>query len=143
MYTRVFIFLYLIQDQRDERMESRQEVLNKIVSERADKIQSEALEQIKGIQERSEKELSRVVPDLMKQIECFPAFKMLGVLEIIRNGGIVETCDYENRYDDARWRLELGGSYLFYDGFRPARLGKGRYRVTLIMEKLGEEAEAQ
>jgi len=122
-------------------MESDKEVLNRIVSERADKIQSEALEQIKRIQEHSEKELGRIVPDLVKQIEGFPSFKQLDVLDVLRGGGIVKTCDHEVHYDNAPWRLELGGSNLFYDGVRPTRLDKGHYRITLLMEKLAEKDE--
>jgi len=77
----------------------------------------------------------------MKQIESFPSFKQLDILEILQNGGVVRACKYETHYDDTHWHLEIGGSDLFYDGVRPTRLAKGRYRVTLIMEKLEEKAE--
>ena len=123
-------------------MESDKEGLNRIVSERADKIQVEAQEEIKHIQERTETELGRIVPDLVKQIEDFPTFKLLDVLNVLRDGGTVKTCDHEIQYDNAPWRLELGGSDPFYGDRRPNTLGKGRYRVTLIMEKLAEEEEA-
>ena len=94
-------------------MEPDKEILSKIVSEQVDKIRSEALEQIKHIQEQSERELSRVVPDLMKQIENFSVFKLLDVLDVIRNGGVVKTGECENRYNDTHWRLEIGGNIPF------------------------------
>lgn len=118
-------------------MKSDKEILSKIVSERADKIQSEALEQITHIQESRERELARIVPDLMKQIEV--GFKRLDVLDIMRNGGMVKTGECETRYNDAHWRLEIDGADPFsYEAYQN-RLAKGRYRITLIMEKLKEE----
>ncbi len=119
-------------------MESDKAVLSKIVSERADKIQSEALEQIKHIQERTETELDRIMPDLMKQIENFSKFKLLDVLDVLRNGGVVRICDYESQWDNTPWSFTMGSQDVFYQD-SPRRIGKGRYRVTLIMEKLPEE----
>lgn len=120
-------------------MESDKEVLSKIVSEQADKIQSEATEQIKRIQIDSKNRLSRVVPDLMKQIENFSVFKSLDVLEIIRNGGIVKTCEYETSWDDSRWQVTVGSSDVFHKEHPYRKLDKGRYKITLIIEKLAEE----
>lgn len=125
-------------------MESNKEVLSKIVSERADKIQSEALKQIKYIQENAEKELDRITPDLMKQIENFSVLKLLDVLDVIREGGVVRTCDFKNPYDRAAWRFTMGDRDPFYETDRSQgrrELAEGRYRITLIMEKLAEEAE--
>ncbi len=68
-------------------MESDKEILHKIVSERTDKIQSEALKNIEYIKENAEEELSRIAPDLMKQIKNFSVFKLLDVLDVIRDGG--------------------------------------------------------
>jgi len=121
-----------------------EKVLSKIVSERADTIQSEATERIKQIQERTEEELRRIVPDLLKQIENFSVFKLLDVLDVIRNGGIVKTCDYETEWESNHWRLDIGNTDVFYptDSSQGRReLAKGRYRITLIMEKLGEKPE--
>jgi len=120
-------------------MTSNEEVLSKIVSERTDKIQSKALEQIQHIQESTERELARIVPDLLKQIENFSVFKTLDVLDVIRNGGVVKTCDYEIPSDHTHWGLELGSVNPFYDGLHSRMLDKGHYRVTLIIEKLAEE----
>ena len=117
------------------------ETLSNIVSERTDKIQSEATEQIKHIQEQTKRELERIVPELMKQIEGASVFKLLDVLEVIRNGGVVKTCDYENTWDNTRWNLGIGSENVFYSDHPTRHLAKGRYRVTLIMEKLPEEAE--
>ena len=121
-------------------MESDKEVLSKIVSERADKIQAEALEQIKNIQERTETELGRIMPDLMKQIEV--GFKKFDVLDVIRNGGVVKTAEYGSRSDHTYWSFTADNYNLFHDDRDMNRLDKGRYRVTLIMEKL-EEAEGE
>ena len=122
-------------------METDKEVLSKIVSERADKIQSEATEQIKRIQIDSKNRLSRVVPDLMKQIEDFSLFKSLDVLDSLREGGIVKTGDYENSWDNTHWSFMIGNQEPFYKGSPHRRLDKGRYRITLIMEKLAKETE--
>ena len=120
-------------------MEYDREALDKIVSERASKIQVEALEQITHIQESRERELARIVPDLLKQIENFPIIKRLDILEVIRNGGVVKTADYAATWDKTRWRLEIGNDDVFYSDHSSSHLAKGRYRVTLIMEKLEEE----
>ena len=115
-------------------MESDREVLSKIVSERADKIQSEATEQIKHIQENTERELERILPDLMKQIKV--GFKRFDVLEVIRNGGIVKTGEYMNTDDYAYWTFSIGNhNNPFPDDRGPNKLDKGRYRITLIMER--------
>ena len=124
-------------------MKPDEEVLRKIVSERVDKIQANALEQIRHIQEDSEKELGRIVPDLLKQVENFSVFKLLDVLDVIRTGGIVKTVDFETQYDSSSWRLEIGSVDPFYDGTHPRRLSKGRYRITLIMEKLEEQLQSR
>ncbi len=120
-------------------MASNEEALSKIVSERSDKIQSKALEQITHIQESTERELARIVPDLLKQIETFSTLKMLDVLDVIRNGGVVKTTDYELPSDHTYWTLNIGNENIFYSGHPSKMLTKGRYRVTLIMEKLAEE----
>ena len=120
-------------------METDKEVLSKIVSERADKIQSEALEQIKHIQEDSENSLNRIVPDLMNMIESFSVFKMLDVLEMIRNGGMVKTGECEVQYDNTAWSFQIGSTEPFYGSHPYRRLGKGRYRITLLMEKLNNQ----
>ena len=122
-------------------METDKEVLNKIVSERADKIHSEVMEQIKHIQERYEEELSRIVPELMNQIENFSTFKLLDVLDILRDGGTVKTCEYESSWDNNRWQLTVGSDDVFYKEQPYKKVGKGRYKITLIMEKLAEETE--
>lgn len=119
-------------------MDPDEEDLNKIVSEQADKIQSEAIEQIKHIQEASEKSLNRIVPDLMNMIESFSVFKMLDVLDIIRNGGMVKTGECEVQYDNTAWSFQIGSTEPFYGSHPYRRLGKGRYRITLLMEKIVE-----
>ncbi len=122
-------------------MEVDKEVLNEIVSEQVEIIKSKALEQIKHIQEDSENSLNRIVPELMDMIKNFSVFKMLDVLDIIRNGGIVKTCEYESSWDDNRWQLTVGGNDVFYKEQPYKKVGEGRYRITLIMEKLTEETE--
>lgn len=124
-------------------MESDKEVLNKIVSERVEKIQSEALDSIRHIRESSETQLNRIVPDLLKQIESFSVFKLLDVLDVIRNGGVVKTQDFETTWDNNRWSLEIGSEQIFYSDRSSRNLDKGRYRITLIMEKLAEEEEPE
>lgn len=122
-------------------MESDKEVLNKIVSKRVEKIQSEALDSIRHIRESSETQLNRIVPDLLKQIENFSVFKLLDVLDVLRDGGIVQTGECESLCDDNHWRLVIGDLDPFpYESYQN-RLAKGRYRITLIMEKLPEKAE--
>ena len=116
-------------------MEADNAALNKIVSERADKIQSEAIAQIKHIQEASEKSLSCILPDLMNMIENFSAFKLLDVLDIIRNGGMVKSGEYEAQHDNTDWRFDIGNVDPFYKSHPYRRLGKGRYMITLIIEK--------
>ena len=123
-------------------MEVDKEVLNEIVSEQAEIIKSKALEQIKHIQEDSENSLNRIVPEMMDMIKNFSVFKMLDVLDIIRNGGIVKTCEYKSSWNDARWHLMVGSDDPFYKEQPYRMLSEGRYRITLIMEKLAEEAEA-
>lgn len=120
-------------------METNKEVLSKIVSERADKIQAEALKDIEYLRERSEKELDQIIPDLMKQIENFSVFKLLDVLDVIRNGGVVKTSECVISYDHTQWNLTIGSEMMFNEDLSQHRLNEGRYRITLIMEKLGEE----
>ena len=122
-------------------METDREVLSKIVSERADKIQAEALKDIEFLRERSEKELDQIIPDLLKQVENFSVFKLLDVLDVIRNGGVVKTGECVSRHDHTQWNLTIGNEMLFHEDLRQHRLDEGRYRITLIMEKLAEEAE--
>jgi len=70
-----------------------EEALREIVSKRVDKITSDATKEMTRIREGAEQELNRVVPDLTKQIEGFPKFKLLDILEILGNGGIVKTVE--------------------------------------------------
>ena len=101
------------------------------------------MEQITHIQEHSEKELGGIVPDLVNQKENFSVFKLLDVLDVIRNGGVVKTGECGIEYDRTNWRLTIGNMDPFYDDNMYQRgLVKGRYRITLIMEKL-EEVETE
>jgi len=80
-----------------------------------------------------EAELSRI-----KEITKIRLPQPLNVLDILSNGGYVYSKVFINEYNGTDFNVRIGSYSVFDWGWGAPILGKGKYRVTLIIERLGE-----
>ena len=110
--------------------------IQKIAEKRISEITEKATEQIGYIVESTEREIVKVGPQLKSEIESLYRLSIMDAVELIRKGGFIRTGVVLYEYD-GYFQLNCNAKY---EGnvFQNQRIEKGKYNVTLIMEKLEE-----
>lgn len=107
-----------------------------IIKMKADEIEAYAVEEINMAAERATERFKSVIETLKKQARISLP---VNVLDIISKGGTVLSKEATVEYGGGSpLRIELETKDLFYEEYphSSTRLKRGKYRITLIVEKL-------
>ena len=110
-----------------------------IVEKRISEITEKATEQIGHIVKSTEREIAKVGPQLKSEIEGLYRLSVMDAIELIRKGGFVRTGTVLFEFDSGYLHLEKNARYSDGEIWEHQYIKKGRYNVTLIVEKLEEE----
>ena len=121
--------------------ERARELLLGYVAERAEKIKADTLESLRGYMESARKSLEFIMEDVEAQAKAFDVVPTMNLIETIASGGFIRSEEREIPQHGVDFRAETGGMRLFENPSDHGwiRLKGGRYRFTLIAERLKEE----
>lgn len=94
-------------------------------------------ERIRELKREMDDKLKKFVAQLKGKIKIIVP---TDVPRILAEGGIVETAEVNLPYSEAYLGLQMGDTKVFYDREKdcPMFIDSGKYRVTLILERLAD-----
>jgi hypothetical protein len=109
--------------------------IEKILSEKAEEIKKEALEEINRAAKFAEERYKAYVEQLIKAAKVVLP---LNTLDILAKGGIIYIKEYDNNYEDPTPLTISARGVRVTDWDEEPTIKKGKYRIILIAEKIGD-----
>lgn len=111
------------------------EFVEKIIEEKGEEIKRETLKTINRAAEAATERFKGIIENLKEQAKIVLP---VNVIDILAKGGCVESIDYDVPYEETYVRLSFQDKDIFYERKQGRfQIASGKYRVTLIMERLG------
>jgi len=113
------------------------EVIMKYVREQAEEIYKSFEGDIEEQVDRARNRMKAVVNSIENQSKALKTLLPINLIEVITKGGFIKSKETTLEYE-SYWQFELGHQQIFSDPYTSNRLQPGKYRFTLIVEKLEE-----
>jgi hypothetical protein len=113
--------------------------VEKILSEKAEEIKQEMLEEINRAAKFAEERYKAFAEQLQKAAKvALP----VNILDILAKGGAVFVKEYDNNYEDPTPLTVLARGNRITDWDEEPTIKKGKYRIILIAEKIAETSSS-
>jgi hypothetical protein len=105
--------------------------VSKIIEEKGQQIKKETIEDINRVAVKATERFEKVIEQLIAQAKIILP---VNIIDILAKGGEARITEFNVRYQE-EVRVQIGPEYPFYE--QPIRLKDGKYRLILIVDKLG------